>query len=774
MDLIENEPISEAEITVFRKGNSQLLISNSIGVIKCGDVSTIDSVVANHTSYEPERLSKDKLSANGNTIYLMPLTDMLPHIIIRGIPDSEIKKDQPIKIDRIRPAEVKFQNPQTSADLVGMNNKIFVQKSQLGGGSPMIRGFSANNVLIVVDGVRMNNAIFRDGNVQNIITIDAALIDETEIFFGPGSVIYGSDAMGGVLSFHTRTPKIDSGQHYTGNVMLRTSSANKENSWHVDLEYGKNKVAGLSSISLSNFSNLKMGSNGPVEYTRPVFSEYNGQNDSIIQNDDPDVQFFTGYTQINVNQKFRFKPNEKNDFIMHFGFTTSSPISRYDRLLQTRNGQLKYGDWYYGPQKWTQLNMRYKHDFDKGRIADKLVLTAAYQQFEESRHERLLYSKYLDTRIEGVNAYTLNVDFDKKFGSLDFLYGFEGAFNTVGSRAFRTHLDTGSRVGISTRYPDGSTWYNAGIYVSVSQPIGVRSELSAGARYSFMGLNAPFSNEFFDFPFTEIDIDKSAFNGSLGFVSHIDSHFHIYANASSGFRAPNVDDVGKIFDAEPGKIVVPNATILPEYSYSGEFGFGVKTENGLVLNANAYYTLVNNLIVRDKFTLNGEDSLLYNGQMLEIQSLVNSDLGEIYGAEFSLEARFLHRFKFRSSFNIIAGQTSDGQALRHVSPWFGNTAIDFHYRRFRAQVYSNYNLELSADKLAFSEVNKAYLYAKDNNGLPYSPAWSTVNLKTGFYFSSSMKLNIGLENIFNKRYRTYSSGLTAPGRNFILSINGRF
>jgi outer membrane receptor protein involved in Fe transport len=774
MDLIDNEPITDVEVIIFKGGEKELLITNSVGVLKYNDVNQIDSIVAGHTSYETTKISYKELVKNGYTIYMLPLTDLLPDIIIRGIPDGDFQMDQPIKIDRIRPVDVKFHNPQTAADLVGMSNKIYVQKSQMGGGSPMIRGFAANNVLIVVDGVRMNNAIFRDGNLQNIITIDPSIINETEIFYGPGSVIYGSDAMGGVMAFQTKTPSIDSGNHYKGNVMLRTASANKENSWHVDLEYGKNKFAGMSSLSLSNYSDLKMGSKGPIEYTRPIFNEYNGINDSIIYNDDPDIQYFTGYTQININQKFRYKPSEKNDFILQFGYTTSSPITRYDRLLQMVNGQLKYGDWYYGPQKWAQANLRFIHQFSDGKLADKLILTAAYQQFIESRHERLLFSKNLDSRTEKVDAYTLNADFDKKFRGFDFTYGLEVAYNVVGSEAIRTNIVSGLQSAISTRYPDGSTWYNSGIYASMSKSLGDNTQLSLGARYSFMGVQSSFEQTFYDFPFDEIVIERSALNGSLGLVTRLTDHLKVFVNASSGFRAPNVDDAGKIFDSEPGKVVVPNSNLLPEYSYSAEVGLNIEIEDRFMFSANAYYTLVSNLIVRDKFTLNGEDSLLYTGQMLEIQSLVNSNRGQIYGTELSMNLKIHQNIELKSSINYISGEAAGGMPIRHITPNFGNTSINFQYRRFRAQVYSNYNLELSSDKLAPSEVNKSYLYLKDDQGLPYSPAWTTFNIKTGFYFSSSLKLNVGVENIFNIRYRPYSSGLTAPGRNLILSINGRF
>ena len=110
------------------------------------------------------------------------------------------------EITKVTPLEIQRRNPPTTADALAQTGVVHVQKSQLGGGSPMLRGFAANAVLMVVDGVRINNAIYRGGNLQNVINVDAASLDGLEVLFGPGSVQYGSDALGGVMNFRTRQP----------------------------------------------------------------------------------------------------------------------------------------------------------------------------------------------------------------------------------------------------------------------------------------------------------------------------------------------------------------------------------------------------------------------------------------------------------------------------------------------------------------------------------------------------------------------------------------
>ena len=146
----------------------------------------------------------------------------------------------PNKITKVSKTEILRNNPQTAADLLNQTGTVFIQKSQLGGGSPMIRGFATNRILLVIDGVRMNNAIYRSGNLQNIISIDALSTQTAEVIFGPGSLIYGSDAIGGVMDFHTLDARFDKEKKMFvgGSALARYSTANKENTFHADIKIG--------------------------------------------------------------------------------------------------------------------------------------------------------------------------------------------------------------------------------------------------------------------------------------------------------------------------------------------------------------------------------------------------------------------------------------------------------------------------------------------------------------------------------------------------------
>ena len=132
----------------------------------------------------------------------------LNEIVVSANKFNESRSEVGQSIRVINAKEISFLNQQTTPDLLQSSGNIFVQKSQMGGGSPVIRGFETNKVLMVVDGVRMNNAIYRGGHLQNSLTIDNNALERLEIVLGPGSVIYGSDALGGVMHFYSKNPKL--------------------------------------------------------------------------------------------------------------------------------------------------------------------------------------------------------------------------------------------------------------------------------------------------------------------------------------------------------------------------------------------------------------------------------------------------------------------------------------------------------------------------------------------------------------------------------------
>jgi len=685
----------------------------------------------------------------------------------------------PNKIVKVNKFEILRNNPQTSADLLGQSGSVFIQKSQLGGGSPMIRGFATNRVLLVADGVRMNNAIYRSGNLQNVISIDPLSVETAEVIFGPGSLIYGSDAIGGVMDFHTLEPRFskDKKTLVKGSVLGRYSTANKEKTFHADINLGWQKWSLLSSFSYSSFDDLKMGKNGRTgqdNYLRPEYVERINNKDSIVQNVDPRVQRFSGYNQTNFLQKISFKPNPNWNLQYIFTHARTGDAPRYDRLIQYRNGALRFAEWHYGPMLWNMHTLHILHS-KKTSLYDDMKLTVAFQDYEESRIDRRRNNNSRTNQRETVKAISVNLDATKALGKGNLFYGIEYVHNKVGSTGEITNISNGSVTPSVSRYPDGSTWSTTGVYGSYKINLNPKLTFTTGLRYSYNTLNADFDTTYIKFPFSKAEIKDGALTGNAGLVFRPDGGWQINTNISTGYRMPNVDDIGKLFESTPGNVIIPNPDLTPEYAWNFELGIVKIIFQKLKLDLNGFHTLLNNAIVRRTSTLNGQDSIMFDGTLSQVESLQNVAKATVSGVQLGVEYFFTPKFSLQTNANWIKGKETDEEkdeqvALRHAPPFYGSTALRYKHKKFFAEASWVYNSQIKNEDLAPSEQGKGYMYAVDANGKPYSPGWYTLNVKTSYKLHQNLTLTAGWENITNQRYRPYSSGIVAAGSNFIFSV----
>lgn len=758
--------------------------SDSKGRVDISNLKGADSIIIHYVGYNDLLLSYDSLDSLNFKIGMKAKHLALEEIVVSASRWQENASDLSMKVTGITQRKIAIQNPQTSADIVGLSGEVYIQKSQQGGGSPMIRGFAANRVLIAVDGIRMNNAIFRSGNLQNIINIDPFSVAQAEVIFGPGSTLFGSDAIGGVMNFHTIEPLYakDTSAFKDANSMIRYSSASNENTAHLDFRLGSEKIASATSFSFSRFGDLEMGSKGPDFYLRQDYVREGFSEDKIIENENPELQVGTAYNQYNLLQKFGFKPNEKMDFIYGFQYSGTTDIPRYDRLTQrSENDTLKYAQWDYGPQTWMlhSLTANFK---EKTQLYDDFRMILAFQRFEESRETRRFRSPYGTINEENVNAYSANLDFKKQADERnEFFYGLEMVYNTVGSEAdiFRINPeDTNTYASNSTRYPDGSNWLSAGAYLSVKSEIMDNLSLHGGLRFNQIILNAEFDSANFLVPVRDISINTSAITGSAGLNYKAQEDLIFTLNLSTGFRAPNLDDVAKVFDSEPGAVLVPNPDLKSEYAYSADIGMRKYINDAFFLKANAFYTLLDNAMVRRDFRFEAQDSLVFQGELSRVQAIQNAASAYVYGFQIGMDINFTSWLTLELKYNWQEGEEEldDGSTsrLRHVAPQFGAAQISLKKAKFEALASLIYNGEIVFRDLAVSERGKDNLYAKDELGRPFSPSWYTLNLKMGYHINDNTTFRIGIENITDQRYRPYSSGIAAAGRNFIASLSASF
>lgn len=776
-DEVTNEPVEMA--ILMSNSPKAYATTNNKGQAAIDGFRNASQIECYAYGYKRKTISYQEISDQNFEIILSQVNINLDEIVIAASRWKQSSGKVPSKLADITPKDIALQNPQTAADLLGLSGKVFIQKSQQGGGSPMIRGFATNRLLYTVDGVRMNTAIFRGGNLQNVINLDPFAVENTEVLFGPGSVIYGSDAIGGVMSFQTLRPQLslDDQPFVFGKALARYSSANQEQTGHFDVGYGWQKWAFVTSFSSWDYDHLRQGSHGPDDYLKPYYVQRIDSVDRVITQDDPLLQIPSAYSQKNLMQKVRFQPKSDWDFEYGFHFSETSSYGRYDRHNRVRNGTARYAEWNYGPQKWLMNNLSISH-YQTNALYDQLTIRMAQQQFEESRIDRSLNGSTRSIREEEVCAYSANADMVKAMSNSNTLYyGVEYIKNDVNSAGIDEDLSTGTSAEGPARYPQ-ATWQSLAFYLNDEWQLANHTTLQAGIRYNQFLLDATFDTRFYPFPFDAASINDGALTGSIGAVLRPSESLIVRVNAGSAFRSPNVDDVGKVFDSEPGAVVVPNPDLEAEYAYNLDLGVAKVFSDRLKLDVTGYYTILNNALVRRDFSLNGQDSILYDGELSRVQAIQNAAKANVYGVQIGLNLKLLNGFRFTSDYNFQRGEeeldNGSTSRSRHAAPWFGMSRLTYEHEQLQVQLYAQYQGERAHEELPVTEQEKEEIYALDDNGETYSPAWYTLNLKGQYDLSDHLSVTAGMENLTDQRYRPYSSGISGAGRNFLLSLTARF
>jgi hemoglobin/transferrin/lactoferrin receptor protein len=782
-DQVTNELVADAEIICTT--NTAKVTTNAAGQ---ADVSTLKDcgvIQVAHVSFQDRTLTWTELSS-GADVLLSYRVHMLDQVVTSASRFEEKRKDVPEKIDVIKARDIRFMDQPTMAELLQNTGSVFVQKSQLGGGSPIIRGFEANRILLVVDGVRMNNAIYRAGHLQDIITVDQSMLERVEIVSGPNSVAYGSDALGGTIHMITRTPKFKTvgGKGVLADAFVRYGTAAEELTGHVGFELRGSKIASYTSISRSQFGDLRQGNTrssdwGDVGATQYRIDRINDV-DTVLAAKDRNVQYGTAYDQLDLMEKLRFKSGENTVHQLNLQYSTSSDIPRYDRtslFSRDADGNIIPGnsEWYYGPQN--RLLAAYTLELARtSGIFDKARFTPSYQSIDQTRNSRGWNSSRLGVNEEKVGVIALNADLEKKMGKNEIRYGVEYTNNDVQSKAFREHIETGEITYRTTRYPGGgSTVSSIAAYVSRTKEMSDKVVISQGLRFTNVDLQSKFADaDAFQYLNGTYKQNSSALTWRAGLMYLPGHDWRFSLLGSSGFRAPNVDDMGKVFEVSSGVIVVPNTDLRPETTTNFEVAISKTVEKTTTIDLNGFYTLYNNALTIDAFQVNGESVVVIDSVPYQVTALTNKREAYLYGFSAQMTDHISDRFTLHSSVTCTHGRIrtdSTDAPLDHVPPVYGRAGLEYQAKKFRMEAYVVFN--------SWKRLRNVNTAPGSEDNLSYStpdgvPAWATMNVRGSYAFTKNVSLQLGLENIADDFYRVYASGTSAPGRNFTVSLRANF
>jgi hemoglobin/transferrin/lactoferrin receptor protein len=715
-------------------------------------------------------------------------------LVISASRTAELRKTIPQQVRVIGRAEIQNTNASTTADLLQSTGAAAVQKSQLGGGSPVLRGFEANRILLVVDGVRQNNLIFRSGHLQNSITLDANTADRIEILYGSGALMHGSDALGGVISLYTanpprtqveetpnlpnlKTPRI------TASAFTRYASAANETTIGTTLQSSSrlfsskgigDDFSSLTTLTLTRFGDQRKGANSLFGYAgfgdcTQYVTRINGK-DSIVQNSDTNLQFGTGYSQLDVLQKIRYQATAEQSHTLNLQLSTSTNVPRYDRLQTFANGKPRFAEWYYGPQQ--RFMAAYHYQNTTPHLAfDLLRITPAYQIVQESRITRGYRKATGIQQIEDVNVFSLNTDLFKQLKSHELRYGAEITQQNNRSTANATLPDgqgiASNAATVGTRYPNADLSTTA-FYISDAWQARNTFIIRSGFRFTHNVLSANFTNFTTngDAAFAKSKQTNTNIDGSLGAVLLLQNGFRLAANIATGFRAPNVDDLGKTFEQTNGTIILPNPDLQPERTLQKEITLERSSSTGINIALTAFHTNLTNAIAVKPLPYQGADSITYNGTRYLAVANTNLAQAEIYGTTLSIKTPLISRLSANTHLTYTHGYDLTNRApLDHIPPLYGIFSLKYQHTRWSAEAFTLFN---------GWKHTRDYAPTGEDNPDKATPdgtfAWYTLNLRGNYRFTPKINLQIAIENLFDANYRSFSSGINGAGRNFIATL----
>jgi hemoglobin/transferrin/lactoferrin receptor protein len=436
-----------------------------------------------------------------------------------------------------------------------------------------------------------------------------------------------------------------------------------------------------------------------------------------------------------------------------------------------------YSEWYYGPQVRKMIGYKLTKSKLNGYF-QKMTANVNYQHLEESRISRKFKSNNKDYRFEAVDLFGVNVDVLHQGKSSELHFGVESYYNNVGSTSYRNNIATNVRSAITTRYSDGPTnMANHAIYVQHTQFLTGNWVLNSGLRLNNVLLNANFKDTaLMHFPFTNANQNNTAMTGNLGMAYNGADGLRVTFGASSGFRAPNVDDLTKVFDTRTGYVVVPNKDLKPEYTYNTELNVS-KTTSSYSIGASLFYTWFKNALVVDKFKWNNASAILYQGVMSDVYASQNKAKAVVYGFNINGSVNLTPNTTLAATYTYTKGNYADRKLdglntalpLDHIPPAYGRVGLKQDVKKFSAELFTVFNgWKRIADYNLNGEDNEIYA-TKDG-----MPAWQIWNINTSYQPNKKLNLSFQIENMADLNYRYFASGISALGRNFVVQARYSF
>ncbi len=708
-------------VHIITKGNKYGSFSNATGSFTM-EIKKNNILVFSHVGYVSIKYTV-KQNDNELVIYLNPLVNELQNIQISITKNKLTKFSQSVSISSISRKEIQNNISRSMAESMTMVPGVWMQKTNHGGGSPFVRGLTGNYVLILVDGIRMNNSTFRYGPNQYFNTVSPFSVASVEVLRGAGSTLYGSDAIGGTININTINPSLEKDKKIYGSVGGQMMSN--------DMEYsGIFELGG----NMNNFAFITKGS------IRTFGDNYAGEGIGR--------QFPSGYDEKYFMFKGSWLFENNSKLTASYQWLRQDEVPRYDQVAQKN-----YEYYNFTLQQRQLAYLKFEKKWINSTI-EKFQLTYSFQQSNEERDTKKNDDFINKNERDDVVTHGLTTQLDATiFGIITMTSGIDFYYDFINSSRKLENTETGETVVFARGlYPDGSSAITTGIYNSYlyekEQWI-----FQLGWRYNY-SLNKAEDAIFGD-------LNQS--NSSLVWNTSVNYRIHknrIYVSANSAFRAPNINDISSLGDFDFG-LEVPATNLKAETSNNFEIGYKYKGHL-LQFNSAVFYTKIDNLIDRVPATFNGDP--IFEGN--DIYKKENVGKAVVKGVELDMQTELSSVYSLRGSLTYTYGKNiTKDEPFRRIPPLFGDLSLK----------YDNKKHFIIVQALVASKQGRLSSGDIDDHRIPDggTPGWFVANIKTGVVLKS-LNINLALNNIFNEAYRVHGSGIDGFGRHFAASVRYQF
>jgi hemoglobin/transferrin/lactoferrin receptor protein len=639
----------------------------------------------------------------------------LGEVVITATRTGSLKSRTPEAITSTAIEPMRQNQMRSAPEALTQTPGVFVQKTNHGGGSAFLRGLTGNQTLILIDGIRLSNATMRYGPNQYFNTIDVFSIDRIEVLRGSGSVQYGSDAIGGTIQAFTPGLSFTGKPHLGGTLIGRMVTGGMEQSVHASSHFTSTKAAFRGGITYRNFGDLVGG-------------------------DTTGRQSPNGYRELDVDFKGKVLLSQRSELTFAFQRTHQDSVPVYHKIALE-----DYAINHFVPQNRNLAYLRLNQQINTG-IFKTLTATGSYQQTKEGRISKKNGSDLSRNETDQVHSLGFNAELMTEKGLWQANSGLELYHDLVYSDRMDTNLTTGLTTIKRGLYPDGASMTSLAAF-SIHTFEFPKWLIHAGVRFNSFVINID------DINLGKTRLTPSAWVGNLALLRKLNHTSNLFVSVNSGFRAPNIDDLGTLGIVD-FRYEVPNFNLKPEHSYQYQVGYkydGNRLRGEIYLYRNELI----DLIVRN---LSEGDSI--EGYPVYLKE--NTERAYLMGAETNWRYSIGRSWVVNGSLTYTYGQNiTRNEPLRRVPPMFGSFSL----------AYQKKNGKASFEWLAATRQERLAAGDVADNRIPSggTPGWNIFNLHAGYSFGI-FSINLTLQNLLNADYRYHGSGVNGYGRSGLVTL----